>query len=97
LQQEFDFLHIYRRLVNNPGDKKLLVKKDMVGRKRWEKYDDYTKRQLLKIDHKFFYLYDSFPELIDKDPKDGKYDYYKLIHEGYKAIDRRDEQLSTTP
>jgi len=39
-------------------------------------------------------LYDSFTELKGKDPKDGKYDYYTLIHEGYKAIDRRDKQLN---
>ena len=90
----FDFLHIHRRLVNNPDDKELLVMDDMAGRKRWKKYDDYTKRGLLKIDHKFFYLYDSFTELKGKDPKDGKYDYYTLIHEGYKAIDRRDKQLN---
>jgi len=48
----FDFLHIHRRLVNNPDDKELLVMDDMAGRKRWKKYDDYTKRGLLKIDHK---------------------------------------------
>ncbi|HEY6165531.1 MAG TPA: hypothetical protein VIW25_11515 [Nitrososphaeraceae archaeon] len=59
----FDFLHIYRRLVNNPDNKELLVKDDMAGRKRWKKYDDYTKRRLLKIDHKFIYFYGSFTEL----------------------------------
>jgi hypothetical protein len=90
----FDFIHIYRRIDENPEDNEILVKPDMKGHALWKKYQE-RRAQWLKIDRKFFYLYDIFPDLHGLDPEVHKYKYLKMIEDGYKELDNRDKVLET--
>ena len=72
----------------------------MAGRTLWGMLDEPTKRRLLKIDPKFFYMEERFPEIAKKqpgkdlpDPEKNKYDYYNKFSAGYEAIKGRDTAL----
>jgi hypothetical protein len=92
----FDFMHLYGRLDRNISDNRVLMKDDMGGRKLWKKYDEQTKKRLLRIDPKFFYMEESFPEIAQKkDIEKYKYDYYNSFIEGYEALEKRDKVLKS--